>query len=501
MNNLSPYEGPGEPRPRGRLDEIAFAHWRANGITPARPCSDAVFLRRAFLGLIGTLPTPREAREFLLDRAEDKRTRLVEQLLTRREYAWWWALRWSDALRIKSEFPINLWPNAVQAYHRWVLAAMASGMPLDRFARELLTASGSNFRVPQVNFYRAVQSRDPESLARAVALTFMGVRAERWPRERLLGMAAFFEQVDYKKTLEWKEEIVFHNPRKRVAALKGVQPRFPDGKPAVITPGRDPRQVFAEWLTRPGNPWFARSLANRIWFWLFGQGIAHEADDIRPDNPPRIPGMLEHLAQELESRRYDMRRFLRYVTTSAVYQLSPVPRTKPDAAREHFACYPVHRLEAEALLDALNQVTGSTDAFSSPIPEPFTFVPEEERTITLADGSITSPFLELFGRPPRDTGLLSERNTASSAGQRLHFFNSSHVQRKIRQGRLRTILTWVRQPRDAITELYLMILSRFPTPEEESAALEYVRGARRGEEPLMDVAWALLNSAEFAFHH
>ena len=159
-------------------------------------------------------------------------------------------------------------------------------MPYDRFVREMLTASGSNFRVPQVNFYRAVQSKEPQAIAQAVALTFMGARAEKWPKERLAGMAAFFSQVGYKSTGEWKEEIVFFDPGKHRPAPRIRRAVFPDGKPARLRPGQDPREVFADWLIAPENPWFARNIVNRIWSWLLGRGIVQEPDDIRPDNPP-----------------------------------------------------------------------------------------------------------------------------------------------------------------------------------------------------------------------
>jgi len=497
-----PFELPGEPKPAGRLDELVFAHWARLGVTPARPCTDGVFVRRAYLDLIGAIPTAKEARDFILDRDPAKRAALVDRLLARDDFATYWSLRWGDALRIKSEFPINLWPNAVQAYHRWVYAALRSNMPYDRFARELLTASGSNFRVPQVNFWRAVQGRDPEALARAVAITLMGARADRWPKARLAGMAAFFGNIAYKATNEWKEEIVFFDPRLKPASLKGVVPRFPDGKAARLQPGLDPRRVFADWLLAPGNAWFAPAAANRIWCWVFGRGIVHEADDIRPDNPPSNPALLAWLAAELAARKYDVKQLLRLILTSATYQLSAIPRSKSARIASCFAAYPARRVEAEVLIDAVNKVTGSSESYSSPIPEPFTFVPESEQTVALADGSITSSFLELFGRPARDTGAMSERNNRPSAAQRLHMINSSHIQQKLqRSTELRSLIRWSRQPRQTVTELYLTILSRFPTNQEMSAALSYMNRGGIGRDPGLDLAWALMNSAEFQYRH
>jgi len=503
---LSPFESPAALTPQGKIDEMVFGRLKQLGIQPAHLCSDAVFLRRAYLDVIGTLPTEQEARAFLSDQNPNKRSRLVDRLLEREEFADYWAMKWGDLLRVKSEFPINLWPNAVQAYHRWIRTSIKENLPYDRFVRELLTASGSNFRVPPVNFYRAVQSREPEGLAQAVALTFMGVRPESWPKDRWSGMAAFFSQVGYKGTAEWKEEIVVFDPCKtNVGAAPGT-PRaavFPNGTPARLSQDQDPREVFADWLTTPENPWFTRNIANRVWFWLLGRGIIHEPDDIRPDNPPSNPELLAYLERELIAAHYDLKHIYPLILKSETYQLSSIPRTNDPKGAANFAQYPLRRLDAEVLVDALCQITGTTEQYSSAIPEPFTFIPEDQRSIALADASISSPFLETFGRSSRDTGLESERNNRPTAGQRLHLLNSSHIQRKIEQSRkLQSLFQSKGKPRDTIDALYLTILSRFPTDEELRAVSAYSQsdsGYKKGA--LVDLVWALINSAEFLYRH
>jgi len=495
---VAPFEVPGQPRPETRIDELVFARLRRLRITPARLCSDAVFVRRAFLDAIGTLPTAQEARDFLVDPSPEKRRTLIDRLLGREEFADYWAMKWSDLLRIKSEFPINLWPNAAQAYHRWVRAALRENRPYDRFVRDLLTASGSNFRVPEVNFYRAVQSREPRAIAQAVALTFMGTRAEAWPKERLAGMAAFFSRIGYKSTGEWKEEIVYFDRGKPLPAGAA----FPDGTPSAPAADQDPRKVFADWLISPRNPWFARNIVNRIWSWLMGRGIIHEPDDIRPDNPPKNPELLAFLERELITARYDLKHIYRLILNSTTYQLSSIPRTDNPAGPAHFSHYPLRRLEAEVLIDALCQITGTTEKYTSPIPEPFTFIPEDCRSIALPDGSVTSSFLEMFGRPARDTGLESERNNRPTAAQRLHLLNSSHIQRKLEQGAGRLAAVLGARPRDVVERVYLTILSRPPTGPELAAVDEYARsGKARGREVVVDLAWALINSAEFLYRH
>jgi len=495
----SVFDSQADPTPQGRIDELVFGQLKRLGIQPAKLCSDAVFVRRVYLDVISTLPTAQEASQFLLDRDPKKRSALIDRLLERDELADYWAMKWSDLLRVKAEFPINLWPHAAQAYHRWIRASLRENQPYDRFVRAMLTESGSNFRVPPVNFYRAAQSKEPQAIAQTVALTFLGTRAEKWPQDRLSGMAAFFSQIGYKETGEWKEEIVFFDPGKTGAPRVAV---FPDGTTARLSPDRDPREVFADWLIAPKNPWFARNIANRVWSWPLGRGIVHEPDDIRPDNPPANPELLAFLERELIGARYDLKHLLRLILNSHTYQLSSIPRTDHPEAAAHFACYPLRRLDAEVLADALCQVTGTTERYTSAIPEPYTVIPEGQRSISLPDGSITSSFLELFGRPPRDTGLESERNNRISAAQRLHLLNSSHVQRKIEQSpTFQFLMRNSKNPQALATGLYLMILSRFPTEEEWQIVAGYSPSGVKGRDALVDLAWALINSAEFLYRH
>ena len=460
-----------------------------------------MFVRRAFLDVIGTLPTTKEASDFILSRDANKRRALIDRLLERPEFDDYWAMKWSDLLRVKAEFPINLWPNAAQAYHRWIRDSVRDRKPYDQFARALLTSSGSNFRVAPVNFYRAMQNREPEGIAQTIALTFMGVRADKWPAEKLAGLSAFFAKVGAKSTSEWKEEIIYFDPAKTNATSPA--PLFPDGKPAKLAPDQDPREVFANWLIDPKNPWFTRNIANRVWSWLLGRGIIHEPDDIRADNPPSSPELLAYLETELIAAKYDLRQLFRLILNSQTYQLASIPAKDQPEAATNFAHYPLRRLEAEVLIDALNRLTGTTEKYTSAIPEPFTFIPDDVRAIALPDGSIASPFLELFGRAGRDTGLESERNNRLTAAQALHLLNSSQVQRKIEQSRLVQTLTQSKsQPREIVNGLYLAVLSRFPTENEQSlVTAQFQNPGAKNREAAADLAWALLNTAEFLYRH
>ncbi len=540
------------PQPAGKLDRLVFAKLSSLNIQPVL-CSDAVFVRRAYLDVIGTLPTADEVRAFLDDAdTENKRRALIDRLLERSEYADYWAMKWGDILRIKAEFPVNLWPNAAQAYHRWIRASIAENKPYDKFVRELLTSSGSNFRVGPVNFYRAVQSKTPETVASAVALAFLGSRTDSWPEDRRNGMAVFFSQVGYKPTSEWKEEFVFWDPLQATKVpgntvpgrdAIGTAPKppaepsataaeptpppapsgpltavLPDGTKIELPPSRDPREVFADWLITAENPWFARSIVNRVWAWLLGRGIIHEPDDLRDDNPPSNPELLAFLEKEFVSHGYDLKHLYRLILNSSTYQLASVPRFSDRQAQANFASYPLRRLDAEVLIDAVNKITGTSDLYTSPIPEPFTNIPRDMPAIAIADGSITSPFLALFGRSARATGMENERDNKPVPAQALHMLNSSHIQLKLEQSpKLKALYESGRKPQAIVEELYLTILSRRPTDDEVKTAMAYsaagaasntgrsgkqskASGSKRRED-FLDVAWALINSSEFLYRH
>ncbi len=497
---------PGLPVPAvsasDRIDEAVFARLAELGIGQARPCSDAVFLRRAYLAVIGTLPRDDEAIDFLASTDGNKRAALVEHLLQRPEYTDFWAMKWGDLLRVKAEFPIKLWPNAVQAYHKWIHDGVRTNKPFHHFVQELLISSGSNFREGQVNFYRAMSDRSPRGIASTVALTFMGERAEKWPPRKLDAMAGFFANVSYKATAEWKEEIVFFDPLADKDQLhKGAI--FPDGTPVTLDPGReDPRAAFAGWLLRPENPYFSRTIANRVWSWLMGRGIVHEPDDFRSDNPPANPALLALLEKEFIASRCDIRHLFRAILNSRTFALSSIPAQDTTEAAAQFAHYPLRRLEAEVFIDAINQITGTSEEYSSPIPEPFTFIPEEVRGIALADGSITSSFLELYGRPPRDTGLEAERSRNTSAQQRLHLLNSSHIQKKIAASPLVVGASGGKDLKATAESIYLTLLSRYPTTKE-IATLEAhaATSSASGKALAADLVWALINQPEFFHNH
>jgi hypothetical protein len=256
--------------------------------------------------------------------------------------------------------------------------------------------------------------------------------------------------------------------------------------------------VFATWLIDDKNPWFARAIANRVWYWLLGRGIVDPPDDVRADNPASNLDLLNQLADELIAADYDLRPLYRLILDSNAYQLASIPQTEDERARVHFAYYQPRRHDAEVLIDAICRLTGTTEIYMSIIPEPFTFLPDHQRAIALPDGSITSTFLETFGRPPRDTGMASERNNRLTAGQALHMLNSNHIRNKLKQGPgIKELLSRGSNPTETAEIIYLAILSRRPTERELQNAIQMCgwSGGTR------DLIWALINSDEFLFRH
>lgn len=483
------------------IDAAVADHLKSRGLKPAKRCSDAVFIRRATLDIAGRIPAAEEVEKFLDDKSPRKREALVDSLLASEDFVEYMSLRLGDILRIKAEFPINLWPNAAQAYTRFLRKSLSDGSGWDDMAKKMLSSSGSNFRAGEVNFMRAMQSRTPESVASCAALTFMCARFDKIPEERRKAFASFFSRVGYKPTKEWKEEIVFDDPARR-APFVGV---FPDGTAASFPADVPPRAAFADWLVRKGNPYFAKAFANRMWSWFFGSPIVSPVDDMFfSQNLPVSARLLDTLASRFERSDFDIRALARLIATSAAYSQSfiPDPSNDPASARENFAVYPVRRLDAEILIDSVCSVTGTAETYSSTTPEPYTTMPDSTASVDLPDGSVTTPFLELFGKPPRDTGYADERAVLPSSSQKLHMLNSSQVLRKISSSKFsRKFFTM--PYRRGVYGLYVNILSRRPTRAELKAFEAYKPDGQNFNQwhAMTDAMWALFNSDEFSNRH
>ena len=491
------------------INQIFDQLWANNNIKTPATASDAVFLRRATLTLCGRLPSASEVRDFLADEALDKRTKLINQLLDSPEYADMQTMRFADMLRIKSEFPINLWPNAVQAYHRKIHDDLLADRSLKSMFYEMLTASGSNFRTPYANFFRASANRTPEGLAEMVLLTTMNMRKNTMSENDFKAFAKLFSCIRYKSTYEWKEEIVLNS-----IEAQQFTACLPDGSSVKVNSiQRDPREIFAQWLLDGDNDFFARAMTNRVWYWCFGKGIYPQADDLPmpsgrwnrfwgtfdKENVPFSPELQEYMIAEFKKSNYSLKHLYRLVLNSSAFQVSSL--IQDEKLLRYRAAYPLRRLESELLIDALAKVTGGYDRYMSVIPEPFTYLPWGTKAINIADGSISTGVLDSFGRPPRDSGQFSERNTASTDSQKLYLMNSASLYRRL-TGYSRS-LSRIRSDEERLDRIYLDILSRYPTRQERDAFKRYKADfePKRHEIAWSDTVWVLLNTKEFIFYH
>lgn len=492
---VEPYEAEAKVEARSAIDRCLFRAWERAGIPVPYRASDTTFCRRAYLSLAGRLPTEDEAKAYFADTDAAKADKLVDRLLAGEGFVDYWTMKALDALRVKSEFPINLWPNAVYVYGRRIREAVRRNEPADAFARALLTSAGSNFRVPEVNFFRALADRTPRGIAAAVAQTFLGTDFSALPPGDQTNLAAFFAGVTYAPTKEWKEEIVFWKPFDETATLT-----LPDGSRRRAEAATDRRALFADYLLSGDCPAFARSMANRVWFGLFGEGLYENPDNIL--SACRNPELAELLARDFVASGYDLRALCREIAKSAVMRESAfVPAGDYEKARRAFAVYPIRRLDAEVLQDAIRDLTGTTFEYSSVIPEPFTFLPPKNRTVTLMDGSITSQFLILFGRPARDTGLLLERNNAVSAKQMLYLYNSGDVYRRLNRLFADPELRDAPPPEKADI-LYWRFYGRPTTLAEHRGFLDAYKSVKQPKlrwRSFKDLAWSLLSSKEFLY--
>lgn len=494
------------PRPaaQNRIDELVDAKLSKLRIVPSPVCDDATFLRRVSLDLIGRLPTPAECRQFLADPAADKRSRVVESLFGRPEYAEYWALKWSDWLRVDRQ---SLGHRAAYAYYKWIRDSIATNQPFDAFARELLTADGLITDRPAVSFYKV--AKDPGDAAAMMCQALLGVRIEcakchhhpfdRWSQEDYFGMQSYFLPLSFKPSPRGELLVALKKDVARHPRTNAIIPAHPLGA-AVPSEDRagDRRPELAAWLTQPDNPFFARNLANRVWAHFLGRGIVEPIDDVRASNPPTNPELHAALATDLVQSGFDMRQLMRTIIASRTYQSATTVNATNSGDDQNFSRAVMKRLPAEVLLDAICDATG--------VPEKFEGVPAGVRAVQLWDSQATSYFLTTTGRPSRTTVCECERVGETTVAYVLHALNSPHLEAKFSHDNGRVARLVREHPNGTepiIEELYLAFFSRLPRDVERQAAVQHLEkaGVAGRQAAVEDLAWSLMNSLEFTFNH
>jgi hypothetical protein len=485
------------------VDKAVYAKLNGMRISPSEVCTDQEFVRRAFLDVIGVLPPPAEVEAFVGDSRPDKRAKLVDKLLTRPEFFDYWTLKFADILRANGRL---IQTKGTYVFTRWIKAQLEQNTPMDRFVRELLTADGSAFKNPAANYYRI--SRDPENSVETTAQLFLGVRIqcakchnhpfERWTQDDYYGFAAFFSRVRQKKTTQPDDEVIYTAKDGDVRQPRTGQVMKPKalGGPVLDDPKTpDRRTRLAAWLTGPSNPFFAKSLVNRVWFHLIGRGIVEPVDDFRDSNPASNDELLDGLTAEFVAGGFDLKKLIRTVLVSRTYQLSA--RTNELNADDslYFSHAYTKLLPAEVLLDAISAVTGTVT--------PFEGLPKGSRATQLPDGKMDNPFLKTFGRPARELACECERESDSNLSQALQLIGGATVNGKLRDdnGRMAQLAKSDKSPEQITRDLYMVALAREPNATEISAAVKHLTSSADRRQAVEDLGWVLINSKEFLFRH
>jgi hypothetical protein len=501
---------------RNFVDDLVLKKLEALRIPPSPLCSDAEFLRRVYLDTIGLLPTPEELQQFLADPSPDKRARWIDRLLDRPEFVDYWAYKWSDLLLISSR---KLPQPAVWAFYQYVRQSVADNKPWDQFAREILTARGSNLSNGAANYF--VMHRDIAELTEKTTVTFLGLSLtcarchnhpiEKWTQDQYWALANLFSRVAQKNGDRPGEVIVYDLPSGDVPHLRRgipMPPAPPDGPALDLSDPRNRREYFAAWLTSPDNPYFARALVNRVWRHFLGRGLVEPEDDLRLTNPPTNPELLDALTRDFVQHRFDVKHLIRTILNSATYQRSSQTIAENEADDRFYSHYLVRRLPAEVVLDIYSQVTEVPTVFSQikvgttgGVAGTDQF-PPGTRALQLPDSLVVSGFLDSFGRPDRSQPCSCERMSDASMSQALHLNNGQTLNEKLRAKNGR-IEKWVQEkvPLDeALRRLYRLALCREPTQKEQQQMLAALKEAQP-REALEDLFWAVLTSPEFLFNH
>lgn len=492
------------------IDRLVYARLRKLGVVPSGGCTDEEFLRRSSLDAVGVLPSAAQARKFIADPDPKKREKLIDELLNQPNYADYWAIKWGDLIRPN---PSRVGVKPVFLLDAWLRDAFRRNMPYNGMVRELLTAQGSTHENGPVALFR--DKREPADASAFVSQIFLGVRmdcarchhhpSEKWTQEDYFQLAAFFGQLKHKgqgisAPISGEAEYIWYAPGGKGVAHPVTEavmtPKAPDGPEMPYVDGQDPRARLVDWMSGSDNPFFAKAITNRIWGEFFGRGIVEPVDDFRASNPATNEELIDWLARDFATHGYDLKHLMRTIMQSHVYQLSSLPNEHNVADTKNFSRSYRRRLTAEVLLDAVCDVTGVKDGFSG--------LPKGARAVQTWNHKVESDFMDAFGRPNASQECPCERDRKPSVVQALHLMNSNSLQEKLSSddGRATRLAKSDLAAPQIVRELYLATFNRLPQSAELGTALKFFSapGATKAT-ATQDLAWALINSAEFVFNH
>lgn len=489
------------------IDRLVDEKLRQVKLLPSPICDDATFIRRVSLDLTGLPPSPEEVKAFLADRTptQVKRAKLVDKLLRSPAYVDRWTNKWADLLDCNSKY---MGPLGERKFRDWIHFAIARNMPYDQFVRTLLASSGDSYAHPAVNYLRVIS--DTSTATEDVTQLFLGIRFscarchdhpfERWTQDQYYQLGAFFADLASKPGPR-PDDLIFYdkssgeviNPRTNEPA----KPLPPFGQVNLAEYHKDLRTAFADWLTSPANPYFARAMANRLWSYFLGKGIIDPVDDIRADNPPSNPALLDALTRDFVMHRFDMRYLMRQIVLSRTYQSSIVTNKWNRDDDINFSHFIPRRLDAEQLYDAIVMAAGVKPDYVGAPPS------LTAQQLPGVNQDSQDGFLDLFGRPTRQTPCECERNSNMGIVQALDLINGPTINRALSapDGRIAQMLQHKLSDREMIEDIFLATLSRLPSEKEMQAALNYFRKTSDRAQAAQDLMWALFNSPAFLFNH
>ncbi len=484
------------------IDGLVASKMKKLRMSPSALCDDETFLRRVYLDIIGTTPTVTEASAYLDSKAPDKRAKMIDELLGRKEFTELWVNKWAEILQIRSSVQVSY--KAMFLYYNWLMEKISKNTPMDKMVQELLGANGGTFKNPATNFYQ--QTTDQLVLTESVAQVFMGMRIQcaqchnhpfdRWTQDDYYGFSAFFSQIGRKGTDDYRETVVFNSQggdTRHPVGGRVMPPKFL-GDEAPNTVGKDRRVILAEWLASPRNPFFAKSFVNRVWAHFYGLGIVEPVDDFRVSNPASNPELLDELAKRFTESNYDLRKIVREICNSRTYQRSTQRNDSNLTDEKNFAHANLRRIQAESLLDTISVVTDTKDKFNG--------LPTGSRAVQIADGGYSTYFLTTFGRATRETPCSCEVKMEPTLSQALHLLNGDTVNQKIKTGGvIEKLMKDKPKLEDRISDLYIRCFARRPTPEEVAKVTKALAIEPDPKKAMEDLFWALLNSREFLFNH
>ena len=479
-------------------------------ILPSDLCTDAEFTRRLYLDLTGVPQTPSQVQTFLDDHANSrqKRERLIDHLIGQPEYVEHWTHKWADLLQCNRKF---LGEKGVWLFRKWIHDSVAKNKPYDKFVRDLLMASGSTYRNPAANYHLVTTDKtinQPDVAIENATQLFLGIRFacvkchdhpfEKWTQNQYYELGSYFSEVGVKRGQLPGEQIVYNNYSVsggvKHPKTGGIVPaNVPFGSAEKI--GVDPREAVTNWLVSKDNPWFAKSLVNRVWSYFLGRGIVEPVDDIRSSNPPSNAELLEALTKDFIENDFDLRHLMHTITKSRTYQQSIKTNRWNQEDEINFSHAIPRRLTAEQMLDAVSIATGSHPKFSG--------VPKGFRAVQLPDSSLDDGgFLKLFGRPERESACECERTTQVSLSHALNLINGPTIASAINdpKGRIAQLTKQKIDNRILVKEVYLATLCRMPNEAELVKAVDHISKTESQAEGAQDLLWALINSPSFLFN-